>query len=194
MESDITPFRLDEAGHLRSLGTKIRALRGERQLTLQQVADQTGLSPSMISMIERAQTSPSIGTLVAISSALSVRVGDLFDFDHGHGTDPVTRAEDQDVVATPTGVIHQAAVVAVGQGIGVNLNEYAVGAASAKDQLHHSGFECGVVLDGSLEIQLANESYMLRAGDSIAYDSNVPHRIANAGKKKARAVWVNLDR
>lgn len=186
--------RLGEKAHLSSLGTRIRTLRGELQLTLQAVADRTGLSPSMISMIERAQTSPSIGTLVAISSALGVRVGDLFDFEHGPRLEPVLRHQDQDKVTTPTGVEHRAAVVALAQGLGVNINEYAVGAASAEDQLHHTGFECGVVLEGTLLVEVGDESYVLGPGDSIAYDSALPHRISNAGEVHCRAVWVNLNR
>src|SRR5918992_904002 len=61
------------------IGTRIRTLRSERNLTLQSLAESTGLSSSMLSLVERGKTSPSIGTLVAISSALGVHMSDLFD-------------------------------------------------------------------------------------------------------------------
>jgi transcriptional regulator with XRE-family HTH domain len=182
---------LDEDGVLLSLGAKCRAFRRDRHLTLQTIAERTGLSPSMISMVERGRTSPSIGTLVAISSALGVRVSDLFD---GHETtlNPVNRLQDQDSLATATGVHHRAAVVAGLNGIGMNMNTYEVGAESAPEQLHHAGYECAVVLEGTLKIELESESYVLHAGDSISYDSGNPHRITNHGDVPAKAVWVNV--
>jgi transcriptional regulator with XRE-family HTH domain len=185
--------RLDEDGVLLSLGAKCRAFRRDRHLTLQTIAERTGLSPSMISMVERGRTSPSIGTLVAISSALGVRVSDLFD---GHETtmNPVNRIQDQDSVATATGVHHRTAVVAGLEGVGMNVNTYEVGAESAPEQLHHAGHECAVVLEGTLQIELENESYVLQPGDSITYDSSTPHRITNNGEIPAKAVWVNVGR
>ena len=188
------PFQVGEDGHLLALGKKIRVIRREQQLTLQVVAMRTGLSTSMISMIERAQTSPSVGSLVAISSALGVTVSDLFDFEHDDGGDPVARAVDHDVVATALGVVHEAVVVAGKHELGVSLNEYAVGGASAKTKLHHNGYEWGIVLDGTLEVELPDGSHVVNAGDSISYDSTLPHRISNVGEKPARAVWINLGR
>jgi transcriptional regulator with XRE-family HTH domain len=194
MSNDIdNELLLDEDGVLLSLGTKCRQFRRDRHLTLQTIAERTGLSPSMISMVERGRTSPSIGTLVAISSALGVRVSDLFD---GHDTtlNPVNRLQDQDGLATPSGVHHRAAVVAGIDGISVQVNTYEVGGESAPEQLHHAGHECGVLLEGTLKIDLENESYILQAGDSISYDSGTPHRIANQGEVPAKAVWVNVGR
>jgi len=185
--------RLDEDGVLLSLGAECRKLRRDRHLTLQTIAERTGLSPSMISMVERGRTSPSIGTLVAISSALGVQVSDLFD-GHEMSLNPVSRLHDQGSFATPNGVHHRTAVLAGLEGIGVNVNTYEVGSASAPEQLHHAGHECGVLLEGTLKVELENESYTLHPGDSISYDSNIPHRISNDGDFPAKAVWVNVGR
>jgi transcriptional regulator with XRE-family HTH domain len=192
--TDNPPLRLDEESHLESLGLKIRALRHDQQLTLQAVGERTGLSPSMISMIERAQTSPSVGSLVAIASALGVLVSDLFEFKHTERTDPVTRSAEHAVFETPLGVVHESVIVERPLGLGVNFNTYQVGSASARVLTHHSGFESGVVLEGTLQIELGDESYTLETGDSISYDSSTPHRISNGGDGPARAVWVMLDR
>ena len=140
---------LDEDGVLVSLGARCRKFRRDRHLTLQTIADRTGLSPSMISMVERGRTSPSIGTLVAISSAMGVRVSDLFE-GHESTPNPVTRLQDQDSIITPMGVHHRVAVVPGLDGIGLNVNIYEVGGASAEEQLHHPGHECGVLLEGTL--------------------------------------------
>jgi transcriptional regulator with XRE-family HTH domain len=68
---------IETADALAAIGNRIRDLRGQKGLTLQALSEQTGLSPSMLSLVERGQTSPSIGTLVVISSALGVHMSDL---------------------------------------------------------------------------------------------------------------------
>jgi transcriptional regulator with XRE-family HTH domain len=77
------------------VGNRIREMRVERNLTLQALAERTGLSSSMLSLVERGKTSPSIGTLVAISYALGVHMTDLFDDDGAEEREPVVRFDDQ---------------------------------------------------------------------------------------------------
>jgi DNA-binding NtrC family response regulator len=60
------------------IGETIRGLRKDRNLTLKQTARRTGLSVSLLSQIERAESSASIGSLYKIAVALDVRVADLF--------------------------------------------------------------------------------------------------------------------
>lgn len=62
----------------RALGEAVRRLRHERSLTLKQLAQRTGLSVSLLSQIERAETSPSLSSLYRVATALDVRVYELF--------------------------------------------------------------------------------------------------------------------
>lgn len=71
---------------------------------------------------------------------------------------------------------------------------YETGASSAQNQLRHSGREFGLVLEGELTITLAFEEYVLGVGDSIAFESTTPHRLANLGTAPARALWVVINR
>ncbi len=71
---------------------------------------------------------------------------------------------------------------------------YAVGATSGQAMSHHVGREFGLVLEGELTVELGFEQYVLHPGDSIAFDSTMPHRLTNTGQKPTRAVWVVLDR
>src|SRR5947209_349892 len=65
------------ASTLAAIGCRIRELRQTRELTLQQLADVSGLSTSMLSLVERGRASPSIGSLIVIASALGVAMSDL---------------------------------------------------------------------------------------------------------------------
>jgi uncharacterized cupin superfamily protein len=80
------------------------------------------------------------------------------------------------------------------RGVEIAINQYGPKSQSAERALHHSGYEYGYVLDGALTIDIEGEAYLLEAGDSIGYDSNRPHRIANETDVTVRALWVNLDR
>jgi transcriptional regulator with XRE-family HTH domain len=176
------------------IGTRIRTLRSERNLTLQSLAESTGLSSSMLSLVERGKTSPSIGTLVAISSALGVHMTDLFDSRPERFEEPVTRFEDQPVYVTAQGVKRRIAKSDDERGAELVVNEYEPGTGSGPQLLHHSGFEYGLVLEGRLEVEVDGERYQLQPGDCISYDSQLPHRISNNGRKHVTAVWINLDR
>jgi transcriptional regulator with XRE-family HTH domain len=176
------------------LGTRIRELRQLRGLTLQQLSSMTGLSSSMLSLVERGKTSPSIGSLVAISSALGIHMTDLFDGNGSRAREPVVRVSDQLVYVTPEGVTRRVVRVDDVTGIEIVFNEWDPGTGSGGESTHHDGHEYGVVLEGRLSIEVDDHQYELKRGDSIGYDSRLPHRIENDGKKRARALWVNYER
>ena len=70
---------------------------------------------------------------------------------------------------------------------------YAPGAMSGVNLSHHEGREFGLILEGELLIELGFESYTLRQGDSIIFESTVPHRLINKSDQPMRAVWVVLS-
>jgi mannose-6-phosphate isomerase-like protein (cupin superfamily)/DNA-binding XRE family transcriptional regulator len=67
---------------------------------------------------------------------------------------------------------------------------YDVGAKSGEKMSHHSGREFQFVLEGELLLELGFERYLLKAGDSIIFDSETPHRLSNAGQVPLRAISV----
>jgi transcriptional regulator with XRE-family HTH domain len=71
---------------------------------------------------------------------------------------------------------------------------YEVGASSGAKMSRHSGREFGLILEGELLLELGFERYLLKAGDSIIFDSTTPHRLTNAGQASMQAIWVILNR
>lgn len=67
---------------------------------------------------------------------------------------------------------------------------YEVGATSGERLSRHSGREYGLVLEGTLVVELGFQTYTLTQGDSIAFDSATPHRLLNIADRPTRAVWV----
>jgi transcriptional regulator with XRE-family HTH domain len=71
---------------------------------------------------------------------------------------------------------------------------YASGATSGANMSHHEGREFGLILEGELVIELGFESFTLRPGDSVIFDSTTPHRLTNHGAQPTCALWVVLNR
>lgn len=70
---------------------------------------------------------------------------------------------------------------------------YAPGAMSGINMSHHEGREFGLILEGQLVVELGFETYTLNKGDSIIFESTVPHRLMNRSDQAMRAVWVVLN-
>ncbi|MFC8501806.1 helix-turn-helix domain-containing protein [Pedococcus sp. NPDC057267] len=174
-------------------GSRIRALRARQGLTLKDVGERTGVSVSMLSMLERGVATASIGTLVSVASALNVHMYDLFDHPDSGNSSPVTRIADQSVVSLGVGTTRRVAHDDATAGLEMAVNEYEPGGASGPTATHHSGREFGLLISGRLTVELDGENHHLEPGDVIAYQSTRPHRILNSGEERAVAVWVNLD-
>lgn len=175
------------------VGARIRAMRSRQQLTLRDVAERTGVSVSMLSMLERGVSTASVGTLVAVASALGVHMYDLFAHKDGPDGSPVTRLAQQTVVNMGEGTTRRVAHNDNVAGLELAVNEYDLGGSSGLSATHHDGREFGVLISGQLTIELDGQSHVLEPGDVIAYSSERPHRIVNTGDERAVAVWVNVD-
>ena len=174
------------------VGASVRMARKRRRMTLQDLADQTGVSVSMLSMLERGVASPSIGTLVSVSSALGLHMAQLFQDPSAQASSPVRRRADQVVVQAAEGVSRRLVHTDVEHDLEMVINEYEPGTSSSATPVHHDGMEFGLIISGTLTVSLDDVDYVLEPGDGIAYSSATPHVLTNSGSAKARAVWINV--
>jgi transcriptional regulator with XRE-family HTH domain len=175
-----------------AIGNRLRTLRQEREMTLQELAEITDLSPSMLSLVERGRAAPSIQSLIVIANALDVTMSDLMATDQSTGESTVVRASDQPFVKTAQNVIRRVLREDRSRGISLAINEYEPETGSSLKRGAHSGFEYGFVLEGTLTVELEKVTYQLKAGDLIAFESKRPHRFWNNGSKRVRTLWINL--
>jgi mannose-6-phosphate isomerase-like protein (cupin superfamily) len=66
----------------------------------------------------------------------------------------------------------------------------AIGGKSGSTEYGHKGKELGVIIRGNGEFSIGNEKYVLNRGDSISFDSGIPHQLANTGSEELVAFWV----
>ena len=182
------------ASTLAAIGSRIREQRRARRLTLQSLADIAGISPSMLSLVERGRASPSIGSLIVVASALKISMADLLAGEAEPEERVVVHAHEAAIVETAQHVVRRILREDRGRGISIALNEYEPHTGSADKPISHEGFEYGFVLEGELTVEVAGVAYRLVQNDLIAYSSRRLHKIWNHGDTHVRTLWFNLDR
>lgn len=173
----------------RRLGSEIRRTRVEKGLTLVDIAAQTGLSVSMLSMLERGKTGVSVGSLVAVASALGVAVGDLF---HATSTpdSSLVRLAEQPQLGIGPGVTRRIIQRSREYGLEVAALQLQPGAHTGEEFVRHEGQEVVVVQSGSLTVYINDDTFELSEGDSIRLDAESPHRFANVGTTESHVLLV----
>ena len=190
------------------VGERLRARRRARGLSLRALAEKLGVSPSLISQIERGKARPSVSTLFAIVTELDASLDELLfnderqsgsaaaPSDHGARPSPVQEAATRHHIRLASGVVWERLTTASQAGVEFLFVVYDVGGASSPGDTYqnHSGYEWGYVISGVLEVIIGFDRYVLQPGDAVSLDSSVPHRLANAGDTPVHAIWFVLGR
>lgn len=166
---------------------------------MRELARRVGVSASMISQIELGRVMPSVPTLSVIVTALEASLDDVVFAGAGSparasGPGPVLRRSERRALILNEGVTWESLTATTDPELDFMLATYAPGGESAApDGLHrHGGKEYGWVVRGQLCVTLGPETFEMRRGDSISFDSTTPHRLYNPGDKDAQVVWVVL--
>jgi transcriptional regulator with XRE-family HTH domain len=174
---------------------KIRMLRKQKGLTLKEMAGSCNCSTALISQIETGYVNPSLSTLMSIADVLGVSVATLFSetSDREESSPFFMRPEERKNLVIRGGITFQLLSKGIDVPFEFLLNRYPPGSSDGMDNHAHPGVECAFLLEGELQIEINNEIYHLKPGDSITYNSSLPHRISNPGKKDAVVFWVDSE-
>ena len=186
---------------LSSLGAELRELRKVRNLTLKQLSETAGISLSHLSAIERGASNPSIDVLDALAKGLDVTPSWFFFFLSGAG--PLERAfvvrhhnrRDLNVLydedSASLGYADNLLSSSIGGQFYMGLAVYAPFSETPEDRMQqHAGETHGLVLEGELEMQIADETIILKEGDSYSFDARIPHHARNRSNEVCKLVWA----
>jgi transcriptional regulator with XRE-family HTH domain len=189
-----------DAGGLRvndviaGIGTKIRLLRQADGLSLQQLADRSGVSAAAIHKIERNTMVPTITVLMKLARSLDRSVSYLVEEESGPASPAVLiRAKAREPLqGSRDGVTMENLSAPFGRfAVAAAMVTIDPGVDSGKTVLAHSGEELVHLLSGSLEFEI-DQTYQLRQGDTLQMFADRPHRWRNPGGRPARALWISL--
>lgn len=192
------------------VGERVRAARQGMGISVRELARRVGVSASHVSQVERGIGAFSVPTLYAVADELGVSMNELLD---PPGAQPNAAARTSDRKTTDlvtSGLVQRAAdhpsiqlssgprwsrLTATGE-VGAEFLEvvYQPETTAPAEYIRHRGREYGIVITGVLSVEVDGARADLASGDSIVFDSNLPHRFWNAGAEPVRAIWFVRDR
>jgi transcriptional regulator with XRE-family HTH domain len=182
---------MSEVSH--SVGIKIRDLRKQKGMTLGEMARRCECSSSLLSQIERGIVNPSFSTLKSIGDALEITLAQLVmeASTIEESSSSLMKQKERKLLTTEGGVQFQLLSRNVNVPFEFILNQWPPGTSTGRQLYTHEGEECGLLLEGELEVEVNGKMHLMKPGDTVTLRSSAPHRISNPGNKKALAVWVN---
>jgi transcriptional regulator with XRE-family HTH domain len=179
----------------RSIGENIRAMREAVGITLTAAAKKAALTKSALSKIETGQSSPPIATLLRIAGALNVSLVDFFTAEKTHLTYVLTRKGDGRIISRD-GSRFGYSYEALGLEKSDKIAEpflLTIKPDDPEGSFHHEGQEFIYMLSGQMSFTINTEKLILRAGDSLYFDSTNVHRTRVVGKRPAKFICVFIQ-
>ena len=179
------------------IGERIRGLRRAKGLSIADVAEQSGVAESTIASIEGHVISPPLGYLVSLAKVFDIPVGDLFG-DSGDSPYCLVRSDNRKPVSrfnSTDGKSGGYSYESLGQTKKNRQMEPFLVTLTPAESLpvepnQHIGEEIIFVLEGKIEVSLVDKREILNPGDSIYYDSTMPHVVSCYGKEPATILAV----
>lgn len=172
------------------VGVQLRALRMQNGLSMRLLAERSGLNVNTLGLIENGKTSPSVSTLQQIARALNVPITAFFEQD-ALGKSIVYQKKGQ----RPQALFHHGTLEDLGSGVMLGgghplLVTLQPGADSGPLPIVHSGYEFVYCLEGSLGYTIDDQHFRLEPGDSLLFESTLPHRWGNPGNVVLRSLLI----
>ena len=185
-----------------NIGYKLKRLREDNQFSVEDLAVQSGVQQSQIEQIETGKMLPSLATLIKLSRTLGIRLGTFLDgMECPEPTVDSPGTADASVVGTPvqgngSDIEHLKYRSLAENKTDRNMEPFIINVEyTDPDEMsalsHHEGEEFIYVLDGSVEVRYGSDKYVVNQGESIYFDSIVPHNISvQAPGEKAKILAV----
>lgn len=171
-----------------AIGARLRNHRLRQHMTIEQLAEASGLTKGFISRVERDQTSPSVATLVTLCAVLRVEVGTLFE-------EPETTLVTLDAAPTVdlggTGMLEKLVSARNLSKVQMLRGEVAPG-GRGESEMYTVECETEIVhvISGEFTLISASGEHTLRTGDTLTFPGSEPHTWHNRGSETAVILWV----
>jgi transcriptional regulator with XRE-family HTH domain len=180
-----------------NIGEKIRTLRLRKKMGLVELGKHTGLSAALLSKLERGKLFPTLPTLLRIALVFSVGLEFFFREERKNTLAIIRRGERQRFPDKPATndisyFFESLDFVATERKMNAYYADFQP-IAPEKARVHfHPGVEFLYVISGELALKVGTEEYQLDTGDSIYFDSSIPHSYRRTGKKTCDGLVVTV--
>ena len=167
------------------VGEKIKALRENKSITIEELAQRSGLAIEQVERIENNIDLPSLAPLIKIARVLGVRLGTFLDDQEENGPVVCRRKEAKDTISFSNNAIHSRKHMEYHSlsksKADRHMEPFIIDVTPTHDNdfvlSSHEGEEFIMVMEGIMEISYGKDTYLLEEGDSIYYDRIVPHHV-----------------
>jgi transcriptional regulator with XRE-family HTH domain len=182
---------MKEAQRAVEIGGRLRAMREARGLSQRDLAGRAGMTNGAISLIEQNKSSPSVASLKRLLDAIPMTLSEFFAEVEEAATPKYFYSRDEYVELSPQqiGFGNGAARVSLRQlghaqrhALQVLHETYPPGADTGPELIRHESEEAGIVIEGIIEVTVADQIRVLNPGDGYLFDSRLPHRFRNIGR------------
>lgn len=179
---------VEPTGSAIKIGHKIRVARQRQRLTIDQVAEMSGLTKGFLSRVERDLTSPSVATLLALCEVLSIEVGELFMVPD---TKLVSLPDAPRISLGGDGIVEQLVTPRTERRVQVIRAEIAPHGAG-ESELYSMDCQVEVlhVISGKFRLILPEQSMDLETGDTVTFPGREPHSWVNPSEEPAVVTWT----
>lgn len=172
-----------------SLGQKIGRLRQERGLTLQEVSEGSGLTPSFLSRLERDKVNISVANLRKLAQFFSVQMTHFFEGEDSQQVGQVVTTGERVRLSLDDAPVQVYSILPPNSEVEARIIEARPG--SGQQGFSSRGSQLILVLEGQLRYNLGDEEYELHVGDTLFYRDDVAHSWVNSGDNLAVLLTVN---
>lgn len=196
MDTSTTPARKDgkPPSAPNAIGEKLRLRRKVKKLSLKEVSEKAGVSIGLLSQVERGLTMPSVRSMHAICSALEMPVFWLFETSEPNsreeGSVVVRQADRRKLHYTENGLRKEILTPDTVPQIQMLRFRLQPGAHSGEPYNSSEGGKCGMVLTGTLGLEVDGRGFTVNTGDSFAFPATSPVRFWAIGEVECEVLWV----
>jgi len=175
-----------------SVGAMIRKSRQQARISLQQLAERSGVSVGMLSQVERDLVNPSLRVLSSIRNALDLPASAFFqETTQPAPRDPMFVRRVGRRARLELGYISKELLSAgTPHSLQLMILHIPPGSSSGDKPIRYEAEKAGMVMEGEFILRVADEESHLKEGDSFVFDSSLPHSFTNPGATPAKVLWI----
>jgi len=170
------------------IGQRLREIRTRLGMSQRHLARISGVANATISQIEAGRLNPTVSMLKRVLDGVPMSLSEFFADDIEAPDRMFFRAEELTEIADGGVSFLQVGANLHNRTIQLLKECYQPGAGTGKHAITHEGEECGIVLSGRLEVTVADQTSLLRAGDAYYFKSDQPHRFRNPGNEPCELI------
>lgn len=173
-----------------NVGEKVKEFRLAKGISLRDLSEKAGLSPSMLSQIENNTANPSINALKAIASVLCVPLFKFFQESVDQDNLVVRRGEYKIIGHAGEEVQYQLLTSDTNGMLECCLMDIPAGASSSDELRGHNGEEVAYVMVGEVDVQVGDKTYHLAEGDAVKIPAQMHHRWMNTSSNEVKVIFA----